>query len=80
MTIQGRKSLLFLSAGSLLILMAVIAAVATWQLTSGEGNDISIEKPRGPLASDFTVPTLNGDFQLAQQLGKVTVLYFSFPG
>jgi len=58
MTIQGRKSLLFLSAGSLLILAAVIAAVVTWQLISGEGNDSSIEKPRGPLASDFTVPTL----------------------
>lgn len=80
MTIQGRKSLLFLSAGSLLILVAVIAAVATWQLTSGDGEDISAVRPSGSSAPDFTVPTLNGDFQLAQQLGKVTVLYFSFPG
>ncbi len=34
----------------------------------------------GELAPDITLKTENGDFRLADQKGKVLVLYFSFPG
>jgi len=34
----------------------------------------------GEPAPDITLKTENGDFRLADQKGKVLVLYFSFPG
>jgi len=54
----------------------IIGLVGLVALTGSLGGVWAAGEP----APDITLKTENGDFRVADQKGKVVVLYFSFPG
>ena len=40
----------------------------------------SSDTPTGPMAPDFTLPTVDGSFTLSDHKGDVVVLFYSMPG
>ncbi len=71
---SGARRRHFLWAGSRVLIAGIVAygLFATDLL----GGSRAAAEP----APDVTLNTLNGEFRLSQQRGKVLVLYFSFPG
>lgn len=56
-------------AGAIGLLVVLISALSGPETTAG-----------GELAPDMVLATADGEFQLSNQSGEVSLLYFSFPG
>ncbi|MFQ5851900.1 MAG: hypothetical protein ACE5JU_15120 [Candidatus Binatia bacterium] len=68
-----RKKRFFRDASLVLIMGIMAYSLFASDLHGGSG-------PAGEPAPDVTLNTVDGEFRLSQQRGKVLLLYFSFPG
>ncbi len=77
---SSNKRLIWAGVLGLVLVIAVSGIFVSGLLGGSRKGDVTAGSPTAALAPDIALTTVDGDFLLSEQRGRVTLLYFSFPG